>query len=81
MIAFLRVDDLASTVSRRRPVLLVTASGMGAEPATVAVTYLSKGMAWAPSYRVDISDASLLELEQKAVIKNELEDLEDVEFN
>ncbi len=81
MIAFLRVDDQASTVSRRRPVLLVTASGLGAEPATVTVTYLAKGMAWAPSYRVDISDASLLELEQKAVVKNELEDLVDVEIH
>lgn len=79
MIAFLRVDDQASTVSRRRPVLLVTASGMGVKPATVTITYLAKGMAWAPSYRVDISDASMLELEQKAVVKNELEDLEDVE--
>ena len=80
LIASLRVDGSTSTVRRRRPVVLLTAHGVKRKPTTVTVSYLTKGLAWAPSYRVDISDKKSLKLEQKAVIKNELEDLDDVEI-
>ena len=50
------------------------------KPATILITDLTKGIAWAPSYRVDISDPDELQMAQKAVIKNELEDLKDVEL-
>jgi len=65
----------AGTVRRRKPVLLLTVSGEKPKPATIHISYLTKGMAWAPSYRVDISDPKQLVLQQKAVIKNELEGL------
>jgi hypothetical protein len=64
----------------RRPVLdfeIAQASGAGA---TIRLCYLTKGIAWAPSYRVQLDDADQLKLVQQAVIKNELTDLEDAEI-
>jgi len=69
------LDDAAATATRRRPVLHLEVE----EPAKVALSYLAKGMAWAPSYRVDISDPRTLRIEQKAVIKNELCDIQGAE--
>lgn len=46
----------------------------------IRISYLTKGIAWAPSYRIDISDPEELRITQKAIIKNELESLEDAEF-
>jgi hypothetical protein len=79
-IAQVHVKDPNGVAMRRRPVLLITASGLTREPATVVISYLAKGIAWAPSYRLDISDPATLLIEQKAVIRNELEDLDDVEI-
>jgi len=72
-IAYLQAKGDAGMVKRRKPVLLFTVSAAKAKPATIHISYLAKGMAWAPSYRVDISDPKELVLHQKAVIKNELE--------
>jgi len=44
-------------------------------PAAVTAAWLTRGLSWAPSYRIDISDPDRLEIEQSAVIRNELEDL------
>jgi hypothetical protein len=41
----------------------------------VAASYLAKGITWAPSYVVDISDPSQARLTAKAVVINEAEDL------
>ena len=62
---------------RRQPVLLLTVGKTDKETGPIFVSYLARGMAWAPSYRVDISDPKTLTLEQSAVIKNELADLDD----
>lgn len=78
MIAYLRVEGEKSTITRRLPVLFLEAAKKREASTTVRVHYLTKGMAWAPSYRVDISDSEKLVIEQKAVIKNELESLEGV---
>jgi hypothetical protein len=72
-IAYLQAKGAGGMVKRRKPVLLFAVSGNKAKPATIHISYLAKGMAWAPSYRVDISDPKELVLQQKAVIKNELE--------
>ena len=80
MIAYAQVEDAAATVKRRRPVLLFTVKELREKPATIAITYLTKGIAWAPSYRVDISDPTTLRLQQMAVIKNELQDINDAEL-
>ncbi len=54
--------------------------GDGPKLLTVKVSYLTKGIAWAPSYRIDMTDDKKLTLVQKSVIKNELADIEDAEL-
>jgi len=76
MIAYLQSDGSAEKVKERRPVLLLTVPA-DAKAATVTLTYLAKGLSWAPSYKVDISDPKTLILTQNTTIKNELMDLED----
>ncbi len=44
----------------------------------LSITYLAKGMTWAPSYLVDISDAAQALLTAKAVVINEIEDVAEV---
>ncbi len=44
------------------------------------VNYLTRGLSWAPSYRVDITDPKTLAVEQYAVVKNELADLDGTEI-
>lgn len=80
MIVSMQVQGAAGTVVRRKPVLTITAAKMKQQPAKVTITYLTKGLAWAPSYRIDLSDSKSLTLQQQAVIRNELGDLHDVEI-
>ena len=81
LIAYAQVQAMDDdTVSERRPVLLLNVAGEKKDPATIVVSYLTKGITWAPSYRVDLSDPKELTIEQKAVIKNELEDIENAEM-
>jgi hypothetical protein len=75
-IAFLRAKGTAGTVRQRKAVLLLTVGPTKGKPATITISYLAKGMAWAPSYRVDLTDPKTLVLKQNAVIKNELESFE-----
>jgi hypothetical protein len=79
-IVWLRAESAETKRTQRRQVLVLEASGVAQGPATVRISYLQKGMAWAPSYRVDLSDPKSLMLRQQAVLKNELGDLEDVEM-
>ena len=66
-------------VKRKRSQLVLTV-GVSDKPDTkVVIRYLTRGLAWAPSYKIDISDPKTLTLEQHAVIKNELADLADAE--
>ena len=81
LIAYADVKDAKETVTERRPVLLLTVEGEMDSPKTVSISYLTKGIAWAPSYRVDISNPETLNIEQKAILKNELGDMEAVEVN
>lgn len=48
------------------------------EATNVSMTYLAKGIAWSPSYVVDISDEDTARLVAKAVIVNDLIPLKDV---
>jgi hypothetical protein len=73
-IAYLQVKDKSATLRRRKPVLVFTVGAwMKNKPAKITVSYLAKGIAWAPSYRVDLTDPKSLVLQQSAVLKNELE--------
>lgn len=80
-IAYLRIDERAAHPTRRQPVLRIeAASEPGDDPIDVGILYLTKGASWAPSYAMDISESSQLLLRQKAIIRNELEDLHNVEI-
>lgn len=46
--------------------------------ATVGVSYLAKGITWAPSYSIDLSDPKTADLTAKAVVINDAVDLENV---
>src|SRR5205823_5191803 len=78
-IASVEVEEAADTVKRTRPQLVLT---LGATKMTenretrVMVRYLTRGLSWAPSYRIDITDPKTLTLEQHAIIRNELVNLE-----
>ncbi len=45
------------------------------------MTYLANGLSWAPSYRIALGRDLKLQLDQSAVITNEIEDLNDVEVS
>lgn len=78
MIARVTVTGPAGRITERKPVLLLTVKDR--EASTVRMSYLAKGLSWAPSYRVDISDEKDLTIEQKAIIKNELGAFSDAEL-
>jgi hypothetical protein len=80
-IAYLQADPGPGKRTETRPVLLLDVEELTETPGTVTITYLAKGMAWSPSYRVDISDPETLTLTQKAVLRNELGDIEDAEVS
>ena len=80
MIAYANVRAPGDTVMERRPVLVLDV-GESAPPATVSISYIARGLSWAPSYRVDLSDPKSLTIQQQAIIKNELEDLDEAEVS
>ncbi len=47
----------------------------------VSVSYLARGITWAPSYLVDLSDTETASLSAQALIMNELADLKDVNLD
>jgi hypothetical protein len=66
-------------VKRRKAQLVLTVGATDKPETKVVVRYLARGITWAPSYKIDISDPATLKLEQHAVVKNELADLADAE--
>ena len=63
-----------------QPVLLFDVRQIPADGAAVRVTYLTKGLAWMPSYQVDLTDPTKLRIRQNAVVRNEMDDLGDTEI-
>lgn len=49
--------------------------------ATVGISYLTRGLAWSPSYRFSLDDGARATLSAKAVLVNEVLDLEDVDVD
>ena len=76
MIQTAEADD---KMVQRKPVLMLTVEKTAKKP-TVFVSYLTNGLAWAPSYRVDITDPKTLAIEMAAVIRNEMADLDGAEI-
>lgn len=82
-IARIETDHRTALVTERRPVLEFDARQVPDRGGTISLLYLTKGIAWAPSYRLDLTSPDTgieggFTLEQKAVIRNEFGDLEDV---
>ncbi len=63
-------------LERVRPVLSLKSQGA----AKIAVEFLTKGISWAPSYRIDLSNPDKLTIAQKATLRNELTSLREVEI-
>ena len=78
-IASVEAEGNDGKVKRRRPQLLLTLGATEKAETKVVIRYLARGLTWAPSYKIDISDPKSLTLEQHAVVKNELADLTDAE--
>ena len=72
-------EDVGDNVTRRKPRLLLTLGKTDNPETKVALRYITHGITWAPSYRIDISDPKTLSLEQHATVKNELKDLDGAE--
>jgi hypothetical protein len=77
------VDFLSGKVSRSLPRKVDTVELVGSVEGAVkkrdfTLTYLAKGVAWAPSYQVDISQPDTAVLSAKAEVVNEVEDLQGV---
>lgn len=72
-------EDAGDKVTRRRPQLVLSLGATDKAETKVTLRYLTHGMTWAPSYRIDITDPKTLTLEQHAVVKNELTDLDGAE--
>ena len=80
MIAYAEADGQPAKVTRPKPVLVLTVLEAKKKPCPVYISYLTKGLGWAPSYRVDITDPAKMSIEQNAVIRNELETVGDAEL-
>jgi len=79
-----RVDfpdkDVARSFDTKTEVLQLQAHLEKPAPDRVlTATYLAKGITWAPSYMVDVSDPEKARLSAKAIIVNEAADLDDVQ--
>ncbi len=79
MISHIEADGFNDQEEKFQPVLVFEASRVPAKGAVITISYLTKGMSWVPSYKIDLQNANQLTIEQKAVIKNELGDLGDAE--
>jgi hypothetical protein len=80
MIAHMAVDGAPGIVKRSRPVLLLTVDSTRSDRVPITLLYLTRGIGWAPSYRVDLADGNALRIEQEALVKNELQDFADVDL-
>lgn len=68
--------DQLPEIRHDEPVLTLTGVAAG----RFEIEYLAKGLAWAPGYRIDLSDPKKLGIVQSAAVRNELADLRDSEI-
>lgn len=89
-ISYVDINEIASVeaegtpkpepIVENRPVLILDA-GAKSSGAMARISYLAHGISWAPSYKVVLTDAKRMTIEQNAVIRNELIDLIDTEVS
>lgn len=70
--------EAAGAMKRKKPVLTLEVPVGAATPSTIRVAYLASGLSWAPGYQLDLSDPATLSIVQSAVIRNDLEPLDNV---
>jgi hypothetical protein len=78
-IASISTDAFNQSVDAERPVLVFDVKAALSAP--LDYMYLTKGVSWAPAYRLRLDDASAMTLSLSACVRNELEDLKDVDVN
>ncbi|MBP5620669.1 MAG: hypothetical protein J6X44_01510 [Thermoguttaceae bacterium] len=73
------LDGAPENFKRVKPSLVfdVQKTSNQAKGATIWVSYLTRGVTWAPQYRVDLLDDETLKIEQNAILINEWRDFDD----
>jgi len=79
LISRLSVREIVDEVMVEKPVFIAEVGDSDLKE--FSLSYLAKGLTWSPSYRLSLLDDNEMIVEQKALIKNELMDLDDVEVS
>ena len=82
-IARIDVEGQIGTVTRTRPTLLFNVKTD--KPVKISVSYLTKGIAWAPAYKIQLPDEKsnrgTMTIEQTATLVNQWRDFRDAEVS
>lgn len=78
-VAAVETEEADGKATRRQAALILSV-GKSEKAPVVHVSYLANGLAWAPSYQMDVSDPKKMEIEFAAVLRNELSDFADAEI-
>lgn len=81
LIAYIESDGENETTDLLKPVLVLDVKKVPAAPANVSISYLTRGIAWAPSYKIELTGTDTLKITQKAIVKNEFAKFADTELN
>ncbi|MBQ3821964.1 MAG: hypothetical protein II807_02850 [Thermoguttaceae bacterium] len=76
-------DGLPAEFKREKELFVLDVQPAPNTPAQSAVVYLSylvRGIVWAPQYRVELKDGQTLEIEQDAIVMNDWRDCENVDL-
>lgn len=78
-IARIDVKEALNAVERMQSVMTFTVTTE--KPASIRLFYLTKGVSWMPSYRIDTTDSQRLKIEQTAVIINQWKTFHNAEIS
>ena len=80
-IASVSVDGPAVLAPRKveKPVMVFEVTEPPRDGGRVRISYLARGLAWAPSYRMDLGDGGKLAIRRSAMVRNELIALQNTE--
>lgn len=63
-----------------KPVMLFDVTAVPGDGGRLRISYLARGIAWAPAYQLDLTEPEFLKIRQNAVVRNELLPLQDTEL-
>ncbi len=63
-----------------KPVMLFDVTALPRDGGRMRISYLARGIAWVPAYRLDLTEPDFLTIRQNAVVRNELLPLQDTEL-